>query len=464
MSGPTHGSSAVVRGSHAVVVGGGLGGLLAALVLRHRFERVTVLERDRWPQAPAARRGVPQGRCLHVLAAEGLRIIEGLVPGWTDALARAGVASFDLGAQARIRLSSGWLPRTTAGAATVACSRGLLEHVLRQRVEATPGVVLAAGHSVRRLLGDGARVMGVRVEGDGKAWDEPAELTVVSTGGRSALTAWWSELGLPPLSHVVVPSPHRYVSRWFEGPPPEEDDWRLLSITPAPTGVGGGVLVRGEGRRWGLALLVPWHRPAPTTDAELVHACASLTDSALHEALRFARPVTPIVRHERIDNRRLDLHGTPRWPEGLVVVGDAACTLDPYFGLGMSACARGVEALLALDPSAPSSARVCQHRVLEHVDPAWRLATEGEVAKGPAAYFRRTVLHLAPRHPPLARVLLRRMALLEPPEALERSEVVELVHAALAPPASRGSRSRPARGHRSALRATCGTLGNDHEP
>ena len=42
---------------HAVVVGGSLAGMLAARVLSDHFDRVTLLERDRFPETPAARRG-----------------------------------------------------------------------------------------------------------------------------------------------------------------------------------------------------------------------------------------------------------------------------------------------------------------------------------------------------------------------------------------------------------------------
>ena len=46
----------------AVVVGGGLAGMLAARVLSDHFDAVTLLERDRFPESPAARKGLPQGR------------------------------------------------------------------------------------------------------------------------------------------------------------------------------------------------------------------------------------------------------------------------------------------------------------------------------------------------------------------------------------------------------------------
>ena len=52
---------AVPRRGHAVVVGGSMAGMLATRVLSDHFERVTLLERDRFPETPAARKGLPQG-------------------------------------------------------------------------------------------------------------------------------------------------------------------------------------------------------------------------------------------------------------------------------------------------------------------------------------------------------------------------------------------------------------------
>ncbi len=62
---------------HAVVVGAGMGGLLVGRVLAEYFGRVTVVERDilsasgAGGQKQAGRKGVPQGRHLHSLAARG---------------------------------------------------------------------------------------------------------------------------------------------------------------------------------------------------------------------------------------------------------------------------------------------------------------------------------------------------------------------------------------------------------
>jgi flavin-dependent dehydrogenase len=66
---------------HAVVIGGSMAGLLAARVLAAHFRRVTVVERDCFPQTPTFRKGVPQSRHAHVLLTRGRTLLERMFPG-----------------------------------------------------------------------------------------------------------------------------------------------------------------------------------------------------------------------------------------------------------------------------------------------------------------------------------------------------------------------------------------------
>jgi hypothetical protein len=56
--------SSDMRGKHAVVIGGGIGGLLAARVLADFFEHVTIIERDHYPELPAPRSGTPDQQVI----------------------------------------------------------------------------------------------------------------------------------------------------------------------------------------------------------------------------------------------------------------------------------------------------------------------------------------------------------------------------------------------------------------
>src|SRR5215471_16761343 len=85
--------------STAVVIGASMGGLLTARVLSEAYEKIVIIDRDALPDAAVARRGVPQGRQLHVLLARGREALEELFPGLTDELVARGVPLVDLHGQ-----------------------------------------------------------------------------------------------------------------------------------------------------------------------------------------------------------------------------------------------------------------------------------------------------------------------------------------------------------------------------
>ncbi len=136
---PNKTESRGLQGRHAVVVGAGMGGLLAGRVLARHFERVTILERDALPpqgSEGARRKGVPQGRHCHSLATRGGEILERLFPGLDAELAAAGCPELDQAADAITDLPSGRLPRFRSGITMRAASRYELEERVRRRVEA----------------------------------------------------------------------------------------------------------------------------------------------------------------------------------------------------------------------------------------------------------------------------------------------------------------------------------------
>src|SRR5690348_9903515 len=99
------------RPVRAVVVGGSLGGMLAASVLARHADLVTVVERDRLPDGPRPRTGVPQARHAHLLMSGGARAIEELLPGTVDRLLRAGAHRVGLPGDVVSLSPRGWLRR-----------------------------------------------------------------------------------------------------------------------------------------------------------------------------------------------------------------------------------------------------------------------------------------------------------------------------------------------------------------
>jgi 2-polyprenyl-6-methoxyphenol hydroxylase-like FAD-dependent oxidoreductase len=418
--------------AHAVVIGGGIGGLLAAHALAHRFERVTVVERDRYPagstgSAPAVRRGVPQSRCVHLVMAAGAAAFEQLVPGWRDEMGARGAGPFDASADALLWLSAGWLPRTASGITAYSCSRALLEAVLRRRLVELSGVQLREGLRVLGLLADPSRerVTGIHaIEGrGGGATTLRADLVVDASGAGSALPRFLDELrgsGASQVDKTIVKPGTQYVSRWFKLDPADAPDWRFLSIAPR-TGAAlrSAMMLRAENDRWGLVLLAPAGEPLPDRDAAFLDFVAGLGDGKLREALAGARPVSAIHRYGHTANRLTHYERLAGWPAGLVALGDGVCALDPYFGLGMTLAARGAVLLCNwLDRQSTDAAACCgfQQELAALNSEPWRLAT-GCTADGHRlgrdAHLR-GLCEAAPASPDAAHALLATQHLLHP--------------------------------------------------
>jgi 2-polyprenyl-6-methoxyphenol hydroxylase-like FAD-dependent oxidoreductase len=423
------------QNGHVVIVGGGICGLLAAHALADRFERVTILERDRYPSepstlAPAPRRGAPQSRCVHLLMAAGAAAFEELMPGWSEQMGARGAAPFDASADARLLLSAGWLPRIPSGITAYACSRALLENVLRRGLATKSTVHVREGQKVLGLLGSplGERVIGIRTVGRHTA-DEAtllADLVVDASGAGSMLPRWIDSplngIGLQ-LQKTVVQSQMQYVSRWFRTEPGDTPDWHCLSIAPTEgSGLRAAMMLHAEDGRWGVVLLAPADEPPPTNDMAFRDFIASLGEGELRKAISLARPISPIHRYAPTSSRMIHYDRLTAWPAGLIALGDSVCMLDPYFGLGMTAAARGVVLMRkCLDQQGTSFSGIDFQKELAelNVEP-WRLATGRELDGRPLA-GRPSLCRLydsAPSSPEVAQAVLAMQHLLRPTETL----------------------------------------------
>ena len=117
-------------GKRAIVIGAGMGGLAAAGALVGRFDEVVVLERDSLPDHPDHRAGAPQGRHVHALLTAGQQALEGLYPGFTQAMVAAGAVQVRANADVRVEMP-GYdpYPPRDLGWLTYALSRPLIEFV-----------------------------------------------------------------------------------------------------------------------------------------------------------------------------------------------------------------------------------------------------------------------------------------------------------------------------------------------
>jgi len=381
-----------VLGEHAVVLGASMSGLLAARVLADHYRTVTVVERDVLPDAPDNRRGVPQGRHAHALLARGAQILDELFPGILAELVADGAPVWDGGELSWFHLSFGGHPFLRSGKyagdhkanALYQASRPFLESHVRRRLQAIENVMILDGHDAAELTStaDRTRVSGVRVI-DRDAGTErvlTADLMVDAMGRAAHTPAFLEGLGYGrPVQELVVVHT-TYISQLLRIPPGTLEE-RLTVINPAPGRPTGMFFISYENDIWIFTVFgMVGHEP-PRDLAGMLSFAEEYAPAHLLAAVRAGEPIAPVVQHKLPSSQWRRYDKMQRFPEGLLVVGDAMCSLNPIYGQGMTVAALDALALReSLRRGVTGLSRRYFRPAAKSIGVAWSLAAGSDLA------------------------------------------------------------------------------------
>ncbi|MFB9466435.1 NAD(P)/FAD-dependent oxidoreductase [Streptomyces cinereospinus] len=430
-------------------MGGSIAGLLAAHVLAGHADRVTLVERDRFPDGVQPRPGVPQGRHPHVLLEGGQTALESLLPGFLAELGAAGAPRVGMPSDMVLWQQGRWFRRTPATTYIHTGSRAQLEGLVRRRVLANPVIGVVEGAEAVGLLGDGSRVRGVLLRdrsGDARAQPRALEagLVVDASGTGTKAARWLSGIGAEAPPEETIDTGLAYASRVYRGRSGVLDGETLsYYVYPAPDQVhAGGALPLEDGSHLVIVSGLRGDEP-PTDDDEFVTYAKRLPHPLLHRWLDDAEPLSPAFGYRRTANirRRYDLSG--RHPAGFLATGDALCTVNPVYGQGMAVAALSAVALrdaLADRRRTPTTRRVLR-ALLAASRQAWDISAGADrampgavgnaVAGGPAdraaGWYLGRVQERAPGDPVVGRAFRSVLTLGAPVSALFAPRVARAV-------------------------------------
>ncbi|MGM0970808.1 MAG: NAD(P)/FAD-dependent oxidoreductase [Bacillota bacterium] len=334
----------------AIVIGGGMTGILAAKVLSTFYHQVFMIEKDELPDSPKNRLGTPQAFHPHRMLPLGKQIVERLFPGYTKELLTMG--GFNTWHQpSRFITKDGELTLTDTEE-TAVTRRAMLEWVLMQRMLNERRVQCLEKHEALSLqLKEGTnQVIGLivkdRHEKPGSIFEMKADLVIDTSGRMSKLPKWLKDAGLtlPRADELTVSL--GYSTRYYKIPPEAPYQQSMVVVGQPERQIPTGLFERVDHDLVAVLLSAAGGSHYPTTDADQFDSeTAALTHPAIADAITHLTPYTKPKGFRVPSCVRYHYEQMHDWPSGLLVMGDALCTLDPIHGQGMTKAALEAQTL-----------------------------------------------------------------------------------------------------------------------
>jgi 2-polyprenyl-6-methoxyphenol hydroxylase-like FAD-dependent oxidoreductase len=340
----------------ALVVGGGIGGLMTARALSDSFEQVLVLDRDSMPAEPGIRNGAPQGNHFHAILPGGLEIMNQFFPGFDSDIEQQGSLTptarefYFYGPEGKSYNAMRFQPEPVEPPPdfpkTHIQTRGLLEHSLRKRTEAIANITTRYETMVRDPIVQDGNITGVVIA---DAVEElHADLVVDASGRVSRTLGWLTQAGKEQPSVSEIHCDFAYTTIRFLPRDPSLFTDVGFFMGNDPNGEHpkrGGALIRMEDGTL-MATVSGRLGDYPPRDVEGFMAYAeTLIEPSFLKIIKDADPITEPHHFKFPKSVRRHYEKMTSFPGGLLPIADAICHYNPVYGQGMSAASRQARAL-----------------------------------------------------------------------------------------------------------------------
>eukprot|EP00775_Hariotina_reticulata_P002252 gene2252-2564_t len=321
----------------AVVIGGGMGGLVTAEVLSKHFSEVLLLERDQpqsvWDENAVAMAEYNQ---VHAMTAKGLSVVDEVFGGrFITALKDGGGNVVDMSsAVLYFHPDCGPLPwqrnhQPQQPLMSAMCSRHLIETTARKLLVTNPKVLVKYGSAVTGLMFDNSSAAeGVEQPSSRSAGQSCTGAAV--TGRGSALPSWLAAAGFVKLAPDV------------DNMLKQANLYGIVCVA-SPSEPTFGILFRQENDTWmaGLGGSNNIH-PGRKDDELLEFAEQRLWTPVFGYLLKGSSLLAPACRFYGVNNTWR--HYT-ELPDGIIPLADSVCSFSPVYAQGMSVAAIEAAAL-----------------------------------------------------------------------------------------------------------------------
>lgn len=318
--------------SSVTIIGAGASGLLSALVLSKHYDDVLLIDRF-WPDEKGASQGTPQSCHLHVLLAEGQRLLASLLPEVWQQLTATPLPEVDWGKETWWKTPQGLLAPNDCGVKTHLFSRQRLNQVLWSVCQQQKNIRTLTAAVGNWHIADG-KIKHLQFK-DGSSLQITGQ--VIDARGRS------SDLQRQfKLNSLEVRNKYRYFSIRIQ-----PQDWQTnlsvkqvyIQACPKKQPIGL-VLSPIEGQNMILTLIDT--TKTLKTDEQKEWIVKRLFEEnnlgSIHCNLKNWIP------YANLDNKRVIIKRY-RWPKNLLAIGDSICYQNPVYGQGLTIILKQLDVL-----------------------------------------------------------------------------------------------------------------------
>ncbi|SHO43705.1 2-polyprenyl-6-methoxyphenol hydroxylase-like oxidoreductase [Nitrosotalea sinensis] len=337
----------IMERKHALVIGGSISGLVSAQILAKYFEIVTIIEKDDIKSSDV-RNGTPQANHIHTLLVKGKQVLSEIFPELEKEMMESGALGLDYILNGQYFIDGYWTPRFSSGLDSYFSSRTLFEFTIRKQVEKNNKIQFMNG-LVTGLVTDNNKHVSVKIK-SGKDFSSEQILhgdIVVDASGRNSKTSeWLQDIGYAKPEETHVDSNIGYATRCYKIPKEYQNLKEFIVILNHPPHQPkmGGILPI-EGKRWKVTMY-SIGKDLPTTDEkEFLEFSRTLADQRVYDMIKNAEPESEIHGYRVRGSRVIHYERAKVWPENYIVIGDAVCTFNPFYGQGMTIAVLGCKLL-----------------------------------------------------------------------------------------------------------------------
>lgn len=294
-----------MKHDRALVIGAGIGGLIAASILARHFREVIVIDRDTNIGEDQPRTGAAQGKHLHVLLARGQEILFQRFPEIEQALLTRNCPRIDWARDTVWTSRSGRFPNYLSGVSTISMSRPLLESLLYKEVAKLYNVAFEQKSFSQSVHSD----FDLCVNSSGYSRDAEYRSHPLGLIYRSAIFK---------ADEVKLSSGKQF---YYQADPIKERIGGVL--TPVEDGKVIATIIEYGGNL----------KPKDRTKKGFLAKAAAIPDKTFHDAIQNANLLTEISLYSKPVTRiakKINLS------ENAILFADALVSLNPALGQGMS--------------------------------------------------------------------------------------------------------------------------------